>query len=188
MWDDLPIELQEIIMEKSVQLCREEYIETNGKKHERQKRKQGRSLLSADMIKNIMSTTDPIELLCWAFPLEFIELQLLVDIPITMEIVDYDYTEFYDTFLSKCIEYLENPQHADEWICPSDDHWLTMFTKLNDFRRKYGHIDILGEVNGSPALFLWLEYQKDPETKLSREKRHSLRSLGVRLPPIHRHR
>jgi len=38
MWDDLPIELQEIIMEKSVQLCREEYLESNGKKHQRQKK------------------------------------------------------------------------------------------------------------------------------------------------------
>jgi len=183
MWDDLPIELQEIIMEKSVQLCREEYLETNGRKHERQKRKQGRSLLSADMIKNIMSTTDPIELLCWAFPLEFIELQLLVEIPIHMEVVDYDYTEFYDTFLTKCVEYLEDPQHTDEWICPSDDHWITMFTKLNDFHRKHGHLNTL---NYDPKLYLWLEHQKDRDTHLSRERRHSLQTLGVRLSPVRR--
>lgn len=186
MWDNLPVELQEIIMEKAMHLCREEYLEANGHKHARHKKKQGRSLLSADMLKHFMTSTDPIELLCWAFPVEFVELQMLVDIPIHMEIVDYDYTEFYDTFLTRCVEYIENPQHSEEWICPSEDHWLTMFTKLNDFYRKYGHVNILSESSGTPALYLWLEYQKDPDTHLSREKRQSLRTLGVRLPPIRR--
>ena len=61
-----------------------------------------------------------------------------------------------------------------------------MFTRLNDFRRKHTHLNILSEIDGTPDLFIWLEYQRDPDTELSREKRHSLRSLGVRVPPLKR--
>jgi len=132
-----------------------------------------------------MSGTDAIEMIQWAFPVELIELELLVDPPI-MEIRDNDYSEFYDIFLQRAIQYLENPEHKEEWICPSEDHWLTMFTKLNNFHRNHKHTDILSEVDGTPDLFVWLEYQKDPDTVLSMEKRHSLRSLGVRLPPLKR--
>jgi hypothetical protein len=126
-----------------------------------------------------------IEMIQWAFPVELIEFELLIDPPM-VEVTDYDYTEFYEIFLQRAIDYLEDPANKNEWICPSEDHWLTMFTRLNNFHRTHKHLDILAEVDGTPDLFVWLEYQKDPDTDLSREKRHSLRSLGVRLPPIRR--
>ena len=185
LWDILPTEIQDIIVEKSFQLCREDYLNANRKQHTKNKKKRERSLLTADMIRYIMSSTDAIEMIQWAFPIELIELELLIDPPI-MEVNDYDYNEYYDAFLQKAINYIENPSHKNEWICPSDDQWITMFTKLNDFHRNHRHINILSEVDGSPDLFVWLEYQKDPSTELSREKRNSLRSLGVRLPPIKR--
>ena len=185
LWDILPVELQEIIVEKSFKLVREDYLNINHKKHNKNKKKRERGLLTADMIKYIMSSTDAIEMIQWAFPVELVELELLIDPPM-IEVRDYDYNEFYDIFLQRAIDYLENPKNKNEWICPSEDHWLTMFTKLNDFHRNYRHINILSEVHGTPDLFIWLEYQKDPCTELSREKRHSLRSLGVRLPPFKR--
>jgi hypothetical protein len=185
LWDILPIELQEIIIENSYELCREEYLATNRKKHDKHKKKRERGLLTADMIRYIMSSTDAIEMIQWAFPVELIELELLIDPP-AIEVTDYDYTEFYEIFLQRAIDYLEDPANKNEWICPSEDHWLTMFTKLNNFHRTHKHLDLLSEVDGTPDLFIWLEYQKDPDTELSREKRHSLRSLGVRLPPIKR--
>lgn len=185
LWDILPVEIQEIIVENSFQLVREDYLNTNHKKHNKNKKKRERGLLSADMIKYIMSGTDAIEMIRWAFPVELIELELLIDPPM-IEVGDYDYNEFYDIFLQRSIDYLENPENKDEWICPSEDHWLTMFTRLNNFHRTHRHLDIISEVDGTPDLFVWLEYQKDPDTNLSREKRHSLRSLGVRLPPLKR--
>jgi hypothetical protein len=181
LWDILPTEIQEIIIENSFQLCREEYLHQNRKKHERNKKKQGRSLLTVDILRYIMSSTDPIEILEWAYPIEFIELQMHVDPPYNIEVIDYDYTEYYDTFLKKSIEYLEDPKNKETWACPSDDHWLEMFTKLNNFHRKHNHLNILSEKDGSPSLFIWLEYQKDPDTKLSRERRHSLQTLGVKF-------
>lgn len=185
LWDLLPIEIQEIIIENSFQLMREDYLNSNRKKHDKNKKKRERGLLSADMIRYIMTGTDAMEMIQWAFPIELIELELLVDPPL-IEVRDYDYNDFYDIFLQRSIEYLENPEHKDEWICPSEDHWLTMFTRLNNFHRTHKHLNILSEVDGSPDLFVWLEYQKDPDTILSKEKRHSLQSLGVRLPPIKR--
>lgn len=185
LWDILPIELQEIIIENSYELCREEYLATNRKKHDKHKKKRERGLLTADMIRYIMSSTDAIEMIQWAFPVELVELELLIDPP-TIEVRDYDYNEYYDIFLHRAINYLEDPIHKDEWICPSEDQWITMFMKLNNFVRNHKHLNILSEIDGTPDLFIWLEYQKDVDTELSREKRHSLRSLGVRLPPIKR--
>ena len=185
LWDTLPIELQEIITEKSFQLVREDYIKANHKKHNKNKKKRERSLLTADMIRYIMSNTDAIEMIHWAFPVELTELELLIDPPL-IEVRDYDYNEFYEIFLQRAINYLEDPTHQNEWICPSEYQWITMFMKLNNFHRSHKHLDILSEIDGTPDLFVWLEYQKDPDTELSREKRHSLRSLGVRLPPIGR--
>jgi hypothetical protein len=185
LWDALPIELQEVIIENSFELCREEYLNVNRKNHNRNKKKRERSLLTADMIRYIMSSTDAIEMIQWAFPIELIELELLVDPPLN-EVRDYDYNEYYDIFLNRAIDYLEDPSNKDEWVCPSEDHWITMFTRLNDFRRKHTHLNILSEIDGMPDLFIWLEYQRDPDTELSREKRHSLRSLGVRVPPLKR--
>lgn len=185
LWNALPIELQEVIIENSFELCREEYLNVNRKNHNRNKKKRERSLLTADMIRYIMSSTDAIEMIQWAFPIEMIELELLVDPPLK-EVMDYDYNEYYDIFLNRAIDYLEDPSNKEEWICPSEDHWITMFTRLNDFRRKHTHLNILSEIDGMPDLFIWLEYQRDPDTDLSREKRHSLRSLGVRVPPLKR--
>jgi hypothetical protein len=185
LWDALPIELQEVIIENSFELCREEYLNVNRKNHNRNKKKRERSLLTADMIRYIMSSTDAIEMIQWAFPIELIELELLVDPPLN-EVRDYDYNEYYDIFLNRAIDYLEDPSNKEEWVCPSEDHWITMFTRLNDFRRKHTHLNILSEIDGMPDLFIWLEYQRDPDTELSREKRHSLRSLGVRVPPLKR--
>ncbi|ALI95132.1 hypothetical protein AP053_gp021 [Ostreococcus mediterraneus virus 1] len=185
LWDTLPIELQEIIIQNSFQLMRDEYINANHRKHNKNKKKRERGLLTAGMLRYIMSSTDAIEMIQWAFPVELIEFELLIDPPM-VEVTDYDYTEFYEIFLQRAIDYLEDPANKNEWICPSEDHWLTMFTRLNNFHRTHKHLDILAEVDGTPDLFVWLEYQKDPDTDLSREKRHSLRSLGVRLPPIRR--
>jgi hypothetical protein len=185
LWDTLPIELQEIIIQNSFQLMRDEYINANHRKHNKNKKKRERGLLTAGMLRYIMSSTDAIEMIQWAFPVELIEFELLIDPPM-VEVTDYDYTEFYEIFLQRAIDYLEHPANKNEWICPSEDHWLTMFTRLNNFHRTHKHLDILAEVDGTPDLFVWLEYQKDPDTELSREKRHSLRSLGVRLPPIRR--
>lgn len=185
LWDTLPIELQEIIIQNSFQLMRDEYINANHRKHNKNKKKRERGLLTVGMLRYIMSSTDAIEMIQWAFPVELIEFELLIDPPM-VEVTDYDYTEFYEIFLQRVIDYLEDPTNKNEWICPSEDHWLTMFTRLNNFHRTHKHLDILAEVDGTPDLFVWLEYQKDPDTDLSREKRHSLRSLGVRLPPIRR--
>ena len=185
LWDTLPIELQEIIIQNSFQLMRDEYINANHRKHNKNKKKRERGLLTVGMLRYIMSSTDAIEMIQWAFPVELIEFELLIDPPM-VEVTDYDYTEFYEIFLQRAIDYLEHPANKNEWICPSEDHWLTMFTRLNNFHRTHKHLDILAEVDGTPDLFVWLEYQKDPDTELSREKRHSLRSLGVRLPPIRR--
>lgn len=185
LWDTLPTELQEIIIENSFQLMREDYLNANHKKHNRSKKKRERGLLSADMIRYIMTSTDAIEMIQWAFPVELTELELLIDPP-TVEVRDYDYNEFYEIFLQRAINFLEDPVNKDQWVCPTDDHWLTMFTRLNNFHRTHKHTDILSEVDGTPDLFLWLEYQKDQDTEISKEKRHSLRSLGVRLPPIKR--
>ena len=185
LWDTLPIELQEIIIQNSFQLMRDEYINANHRKHNKNKKKRERGLLTVGMLRYIMSSTDAIEMIQWAFPVELIEFELLIDPPM-VEVTDYDYTEFYEIFLQRAIDYLEHPANKNEWICPSEDHWLTMFTRLNNFHRTHKHLDILAEVDGTPDLFVWLEYQKDPDTDLSREKRHSLRSLGVRLPPIRR--
>lgn len=132
-----------------------------------------------------MSSTDAIEMIYWAFPLELAELELLIDPPLRlMEYEIYDYVDFYDKFLTKAINYIENPDNKNQWICPSDDHWLYMYTELVEFHRKYKHVNVLDEDGGKPSLFIWLEYQKDVDTYLSREKRYSLRSLGVRLPKI----
>ena len=185
LWDTLPVEIQDIIVENSFQLMREDYLNANRKKHNRNKKKRERGLLTADMIRYIMSSTDAIEMIQWAFPVELVELELLIDPPL-IEVRDYDYNEYYSIFLQRCINYLEDPAHKDEWICPSDDHWITMFTRLNDFHRMHRHLEILSEVNGMPDLYVWLEYQKDPDTELSNEKRKSLRTLGVRLPPMKR--
>ena len=185
LWNALPIELQEVIIENSFELCREEYLNVNRKNHNRNKKKRERSLLTADMIRYIMSSTDAIEMIQWAFPVELIELELLVDPPVE-EVRDFDYNEYYDIFLKRTIDYLEDPSHKDEWVCPSEDQWLAMFTRLNNFHRNHRHLNILSEIDGTPDLFIWLEYQKDPDTEVSREKRHSLRSLGVRLPPMRR--
>ena len=185
LWDTLPIELQEIIIQNSFKLMRDEYINANHRKHNKNKKKRERGLLTVGMLRYIMSSTDAIEMIQWAFPVELIEFELLIDPPM-VEVTDYDYTEFYEIFLQRAIDYLEDPANKNEWICPSEDHWLTMFTRLNNFHRTHKHLDILAEVDGTPDLFVWLEYQKDPDTDLSRENRHSLRSLGVRLPPIRR--
>jgi hypothetical protein len=191
LWDLLPIELQDIIVNKSVELCREEYLNQGIKKHNRAKKKQGRGLLTADFIRYVMEyTTEPMELLNWGFETEIRELEILVQPPVEMlaDIHDYDYSTYYDEFLKRSIEYLENPENQQDWITPSEDQWLTMFTKLNNFVRRHKHLNILKENDGTGALYLWLEYQKDPDTakKISKEKRHSLQSLGVRMPPIHR--
>ena len=108
LWDALPIELQEVIIENSFELCREEYLNVNRKHHNRNKKKRERSLLTADMIRYIMSSTDAIEMIQWAFPIELIELELLVDPPLN-EVRDYDYNEYYDIFLNRAIDYLEDP-------------------------------------------------------------------------------
>ena len=185
LWDLLPLDLQEIILEKSIELCREEYINAGISKHNRAKKKQGRGLLTADMIRYIQSGTDPMEMLNWAYELEIRDLELHVDPPVALlnRVYDYDYSEYYDEFLRRAITFLENPANKNEWIVPSDDCWLTMFTKLNDFHRKNGHLHTLEH---DPKLYLWLEQQKDPDTHLSRERRHSLHTLGVRLPPLRR--
>lgn len=178
LWDILPLELQELILEKSV---REDYINAGISKHNRAKKKQGRGLLTTDMIRYIQSGTDAMELINWAFETEVRELELLVDPPVHLlnRVYDYDYAEYYDEFLNRAIAYIENPEHRDAWVVPTEDCWLTMFTKLNDFHRKHGHLNTL---DYDPKLYLWLEHQKDRDTHLSRERRHSLRTLGVRLP------
>jgi hypothetical protein len=183
LWDCLPSEIQEIILSKSIALTREEYLNTEGKKHEKRKRRQGRGLVTPDMIRYAMSsTTDPYEILSWAFPLEMLELQMCVDPPVELEVVDFDYNAYFTTWLERCCEYMSAQENANAWITPTEDQWLAMFTKLNDFKRKFSHLDILSEYfpdrNG---LFFWLEVQKDDTTYLSREKRRSLQSLGVRL-------
>jgi len=142
LWDTLPIELQEIIVENSYELCREEYLNSNRKRHNKNKKKRERGLLTADMIRYIMSSTDAIEMIQWAFPVELIELELLIDPPM-VEVRDYDYNEYYDIFLQRAINYLEDPTNKDEWIYPSDDQWITMFMKLNNFHRTHKHLDIL---------------------------------------------
>ena len=181
LWDILPSDVQEIIIDNSFQLCREEYLQCNRKSHERKKKKLGRSLLTVDLLRYIMDSTDPIEILEWAFPTEFLELQMHIDPPYNLEIQNCDYTEYYDIFLKKAALFLEDPGNKHMWVCPSDDHWLTMFTKLSSFYRKHTHLNILSEKDGTPSLYIWLEHQKDPDTVLSREKKHSLQTLGVKF-------
>ena len=181
LWDILPTEIQEIIVDNSFQLCREEYLEYNKKRHEKNKKKQGRGMLTADILRFVMASTDPIEILEWAFPTEFLELQMHIDPPYDMQIIDCDYTEYYNVFLKKAVEFLDDKQNDELWISPNEDHWLSMFTKLNDFHRKHSHLNILYEESGSPSLYVWLEHQKDPDTTLSREKKHSLQTLGVKF-------
>ena len=181
LWDILPTEVQDIIVENSFQLCREDYLQYNRKRHEKNKKKLGRSMLSAEILRYIMDSTDPIEILEWAFPTEFLELQMYVDPPYDLKIEECDYTEYYDIFLRRALKFLHDASDKDIWIHPTEDHWLSMFTKLNDFYRKHRHLDILCEDSGSPSLYIWLQYQKDPDTKLSREKKHSLQTLGVKF-------
>lgn len=90
LWDILPTEVQEIIVENSFQLCREEYLQYNRKRHEKNKKKLGRSMLSAEILSYIMESTDPIEILEWAFPTEFLELQMHVDPPYDLKIEECD--------------------------------------------------------------------------------------------------
>lgn len=182
LWDTLPLEIQEMIMEKSFMLAREEFLAQGARKHEKNKKKQGRGLLTADMMRYVMDSTDPMEMLNWAYPVELREFELLVDPPLNMEVDDYDYNEFFDSFLEDCVKFLENPENKNLWITPSDDTWLTMFTKLATFYRKHDHVNILSEDDGTGALYMWLEYQKDPNTPLSQEKIDSLRSVGVKVP------
>lgn len=184
LWDILPRELQEIIFEKSVDLCREEYLAQGQAKHERNKKKLGRSVLTADLMRFLLRHTDTIELINWGFPVELRELETLVNPPVELldEVYDYDYTDYYEEFVRRCIAFIEDPQNAEEWVTPTEDAWLTMYTKLVEFKQKHGHLSVLTEEGGHPSLHLWLEYMKDEETPLSRQKRYSLRTLGVRLP------
>ena len=46
LWDALPVELQEIVIENSFELCREEYLNANRKKHNKNKKKRERSFLT----------------------------------------------------------------------------------------------------------------------------------------------
>jgi hypothetical protein len=115
LWDTLPVEIQEIVIENSFQLMREDYLNANHKRHGKNKKKRERGLLTADMIRYIMSGTDAIEMIQWAFPIELVELELLIDPPM-MEIRDHDYNEFYDIFLQRSINYLEDPANKNEWI------------------------------------------------------------------------
>lgn len=183
LWDVLPLEIQEMILSKSIDLARVEYLNTEGKKHEKRKRRQTRGLLSAEMIRYCMqSTTDPYEILTWAFPLEMLELEMLVDPPVAREVYDFDYNAYFDEWLERCAVYIDTPANRDKWIVPSEDHWLSMFTLLNDFKRRFNHLDLLSETfYARNGLFFWLEFQKDQSAHLSREKRRSLQSLGVRL-------
>src|SRR6056300_90949 len=109
MWDILPLELQEIILEKSIEICREDYINAGIAKHNRAKKKQGRGLLTADMIRYIQSGTDAMELINWAFETEVRELELLVDPPVHLlnRVYDYDYGAYYDEFLNRAAAYIE---------------------------------------------------------------------------------
>lgn len=184
LWDVLPRELQEIIFEKSVDLCREEYLAQGRAKHERNKKKLGRSVLTADLMRYVLTHTDAIELINWGFPVELRELEAHVNPPVELldDVNDYDYSTYYDAFIHRCIAFVEDPANADEWATPTDDAWLTMYTKLVEFKQKYGHLNVLSEGDGHPSLHLWLEYMKDEDTPLSRQKRYSLRTLGVRLP------
>ena len=184
LWDVLPRELQAIIYEKSIDMCREEYLAQGRAKHEKNKKKLGRSVLTADLMRYLLSHTDTIELINWGFPVELRELETLVNPPVDVleEVEDYDYTPYYEEFIRRCIAFVEDPQNADEWATPTDDAWLTMYTKLVEFKQKHGHLSVLSEGEGHPSLHLWLEYMKDPDTQLSRQKRYSLRALGVRLP------
>jgi len=95
LWDILPVEIQEIILEKSYDIQREEFLVHNGKKHQKRKKKQGKGLLTPELIRYIMSSTDAIEMIYWAFPLELAELELLIDPPLPlMEYEIYDYVDF----------------------------------------------------------------------------------------------
>lgn len=182
LWDTLPDELQEIILRKSVELCREEYLAAGQARHDRAKKKRGRGLLSADMIRYFMDSTDSMEIINWSFPIELRELEQIIDPPVELldDIDDYDYAPYHDAFLRRCVAYLEDPARANEWIVPSEDHFLTMFTRLVEFKNKHGHLDTAAEA--APDLHAWLEWTRDSDTVLTRERRYSLRSLGVRLP------
>ena len=185
LWDTLPLELQEIIFHKSVDLCRQEWLEQGRVKHERHKKKQGRGMLSVDMIEHMRQHTDTIEILNWGYQLELRELETKIDPPTEelSRIEDYDYHDYYDTFLQRCVEWMKDEANKDEWVVPGPDHFLNMYTQLLDFRNKHGHMNILSQGDcGAPGLHLWLELQKDPDTRLSRERRHALQSIGIRLP------
>ena len=93
LWDTLPDELQEIILRKSVELCREEYLAAGQARHDRAKKKRGRGLLSADMIRYFMDSTDSMEIINWSFPIELRELEQIIDPPVELldDIDDYDY-------------------------------------------------------------------------------------------------
>lgn len=188
LWDTLPIELQEIIFRKSVDLCRQEWLEQGRAKHERHKKKQGRGMLSVDMIEHLRQHTDTIEILNWGYELELRELETKIDPPTEelSRIEDHDYHDYYDTFLERCVEWMSDETNKDEWVVPGPDHFLNMYTRLLEFKNRHGHTAILTHEDGSPGLHLWLELQKDPETHLSRERRHALQSVGIRLPRARR--
>ena len=82
---------------------RDEYINANHRKHNKNKKKRERGLLTVGMLRYIMSSTDAIEMIQWAFPVELIEFELLIDPPM-VEVTDYDYTEFYEIFLQRAID------------------------------------------------------------------------------------
>jgi hypothetical protein len=183
LWDLLPFDVQEVIINKRNAMEREDYKNAIGKKHEKRKKKQGRSLLTPDMVRFLMEwTTEPMEYIGWAFETELHELETLIDPPTFVNTYNHDYAQYFDVFLTRSIEFMEDPENKDEWICPTEDHWLTMFARLSDFHRKHSHLNLLDERDGMPAVWLWLEMQKDPSTDLSRERKDALRGLGVNLP------
>lgn len=188
LWDTLPNELQEIIFRKSVDLCRQEWLDQGRAKHERHKKKQGRGTLSVEMIDYLRQHTDTIEILNWGYELELRELETKIDPPVDelSRIEDYDYHDYYDTFLQRCASWMRDEANRDEWVVPGDDHFLSMYTRLLEFKNRHGHVNILSQEDGSPGLHLWLELQKDPDTFLSRERRHALQSVGIRLPRARR--
>ena len=53
LWDILPTEIQEIIVDNSFQLCREEYLEYNKKRHEKNKKKQFENIFSDKFTTNV---------------------------------------------------------------------------------------------------------------------------------------
>jgi hypothetical protein len=145
-------------------------------------------MLSVDMIQHLRQHTDTIEILNWGYELELRELEIKIDPPTEelSRIEDHDYHDYYDTFLERCVEWMSDETNKDEWVVPGPDHFLNMYTRLLEFKNRHGHTAILTHEDGSPGLHLWLELQKDPETHLSRERRHALQSVGIRLPRARR--